>query len=193
MALPGVFAPVDWEGRLLVDGGIIDNLPVAAAREMGAERLIAIDIGTPPLQPDEIQDLFGITSQMVALLTQRYVDDAIESLGPGDVLIQPQLGDLTSADFTRGAELIVHGHEHRCMTEELVGPRGPIPVRGISSGTYHHDKPERTARYRIYDIDGGRVVRDHVRVWDRETGRFAEQSSERIESPPPRESRVIPA
>jgi 3',5'-cyclic AMP phosphodiesterase CpdA len=75
----------------------------------------------------------------------------------------------------RGAELIVHGHEHRCMTEELRGPAGMIPVRGISSGTYLHNKPERTARYRIYDIENGRLTRDHVRVWERESARFVER------------------
>jgi 3',5'-cyclic AMP phosphodiesterase CpdA len=72
-----------------------------------------------------------------------------------------------------GADLIVHGHEHRCLVEELPGPLGPIPVRGVCSGTYHHNKPEKTARYRIYEIDGGRVKSDHVRIWDRENGRFA--------------------
>jgi predicted acylesterase/phospholipase RssA len=49
MSLPGIFAPVEADGRLLVDGGIIDNLPVEAARSLGAERLIAIDIGTTVL------------------------------------------------------------------------------------------------------------------------------------------------
>jgi 3',5'-cyclic AMP phosphodiesterase CpdA len=71
-----------------------------------------------------------------------------------------------------GAHLIVHGHEHRDMTEVLAGPTGPVPVRGIASGTYLHNKPERTARYRIYELDGGRVVSDHVRVWDRERRAF---------------------
>lgn len=74
-----------------------------------------------------------------------------------------------------GAELVVHGHEHRDMTEELAGPAGPVPVRGIASGTYHHNKPERTARYRIFEIDGGRVHGDSVRVWDREQSRFVAQ------------------
>jgi 3',5'-cyclic AMP phosphodiesterase CpdA len=74
-----------------------------------------------------------------------------------------------------GAELVVHGHEHRDMTEELAGPAGPVPVRGIASGTYHHNKPERTARYRIFEIDGGRVHGDSVRVWDREQSRFVTQ------------------
>jgi 3',5'-cyclic AMP phosphodiesterase CpdA len=75
-----------------------------------------------------------------------------------------------------GADLIVHGHEHRCLVGELPGPAGPVPVRGICSGTYHHNKPEKAARYRIYEIEGGRVKGDHVRIWDRETGRFAAAS-----------------
>ncbi|MGH7151000.1 MAG: patatin-like phospholipase family protein, partial [Planctomycetota bacterium] len=64
MALPGIFAPVAWGERLLVDGFLVDNLPVEAARSMGARRLIAVDIGTPPLKREELGDLFGITSQM---------------------------------------------------------------------------------------------------------------------------------
>lgn len=75
-----------------------------------------------------------------------------------------------------GADLIVHGHEHRDMSEQLLGPSGPIPVRGVASGTYEHDKPERTARYRIYEIAGGRIASDHVRVWNRGDGRFEAQS-----------------
>ena len=71
-----------------------------------------------------------------------------------------------------GCDLIVHGHEHRDMTEALQGPAGPIPVRGVASGTYEHDKPHRTARYRIFDIERGRITTDHVRVWRRGDSRF---------------------
>jgi 3',5'-cyclic AMP phosphodiesterase CpdA len=71
-----------------------------------------------------------------------------------------------------GADLIVHGHEHRDMTEQLAGPAGPVPVRGIASGTYHHNQPDRVARYRIYEIEGASVRSDHVRVWNRDDRRF---------------------
>lgn len=111
MALPGIFAPVAFDGSLLVDGGILDNLSVEAARAMGADRVIAVDIGTPPMKLEEIRNLLGITSQMVSLLTQEYVNKAIESLQPQDLLIQPQLGELTSSDFERGPELIALGRE----------------------------------------------------------------------------------
>jgi hypothetical protein len=66
-----------------------------------------------------------------------------------------------------GADLIVHGHEHRDMTESLPGPGGAVPVRGIPSGTYFHNKPDRVARYRIFDLVPGRPVSETVRVWDR--------------------------
>lgn len=74
-----------------------------------------------------------------------------------------------------GCDLILHGHEHRDLTELLPGPTGPVPVRGIASGTYDHNKPHRTARYRIFDVKHGRIVEDQVRVWERETGRFVAQ------------------
>nr|HEX4318511.1 metallophosphoesterase [Kofleriaceae bacterium] len=66
-----------------------------------------------------------------------------------------------------GADLIVHGHEHRDMRESLPGPAGDVPVRGVCSGTYEHARPDRTARYRIFEIQAGKVQSDHVRVWDR--------------------------
>jgi 3',5'-cyclic AMP phosphodiesterase CpdA len=75
-----------------------------------------------------------------------------------------------------GADLIVHGHEHQDLREELAGPAGPIPVRGVASGTYHHNKPDRTGRYRIFEIEAGKIVSDYVRVWNRETGTFEAQS-----------------
>lgn len=72
-----------------------------------------------------------------------------------------------------GADLIVHGHEHRDMTEVLVGPGGSnVPVRGVVSGTYLHDKPAKTSRYRIFEIEGGKVVSDHYRIWNRDERRF---------------------
>jgi 3',5'-cyclic AMP phosphodiesterase CpdA len=71
-----------------------------------------------------------------------------------------------------GADLVVHGHEHRDMAEVLAGPHGDVPVRGIPSGTYHFNKPHRTARYRIYEIDAGKISGDHVRIWQRDRSCF---------------------
>jgi 3',5'-cyclic AMP phosphodiesterase CpdA len=75
-----------------------------------------------------------------------------------------------------GADLIVHGHEHRDMHEELASPAGPVPVHGIASGTYHHDKPERIARYRVFNIVHGKITGHRVRVWNPSSGRFEDGS-----------------
>jgi hypothetical protein len=75
-----------------------------------------------------------------------------------------------------GADLIVHGHEHRDMLEELPSPAGPVPVHGVASGTYHHNKPDRTARYRIFNLDHGKITSHRVRVWNPASGRFEDAS-----------------
>jgi 3',5'-cyclic AMP phosphodiesterase CpdA len=81
------------------------------------------------------------------------------------------------AEFARlmatvGADLVVHGHEHQDLSELLPGPHGDIPVRGIASGTYEHNRPDRTARYRIFEITNGKIASDSVRVWSRSQGCF---------------------
>jgi 3',5'-cyclic AMP phosphodiesterase CpdA len=75
---------------------------------------------------------------------------------------------------TAGADLVVHGHEHQDLSEMLTGPHGDVPVRGIASGTYEHNRPDRTARYRIFEIANGKIARDSVRVWNRSEGRFTD-------------------
>jgi 3',5'-cyclic AMP phosphodiesterase CpdA len=77
-----------------------------------------------------------------------------------------------------GAELVIHGHEHRNMLELLDGPAGKIEVLGVPSGTYEAKDPERTARYRIFDIQDGRVVGHHLRVWHRDRKVFERDDHE---------------
>jgi 3',5'-cyclic AMP phosphodiesterase CpdA len=71
-----------------------------------------------------------------------------------------------------GAELVLHGHEHRDLRHELDGPRGKIPVIGVGSGTYDDHRLERRARYNVYTIDGGRLVAVETRVHDATAGGF---------------------
>jgi 3',5'-cyclic AMP phosphodiesterase CpdA len=73
----------------------------------------------------------------------------------------------------RGCELVLHGHEHRDLSVTLPGPRGPIPVIGVGSGTYDDARPERRARYNVYTIESGRLVSVETRVHDAQAGSFA--------------------
>jgi 3',5'-cyclic AMP phosphodiesterase CpdA len=71
-----------------------------------------------------------------------------------------------------GAELVLHGHEHRDLRSELAGPDGPIPVIGVGSGTYSDPRPDRRARYNVYEIDGKRLISVETRVHDPASDRF---------------------
>lgn len=79
-----------------------------------------------------------------------------------------------------GAELVLHGHEHQDLFHELAGPHGPIPVRGIQSGSYEAGRHHLRARYRVYEIarTGGRrpeVVGETLRVWNPKALAFEEE------------------
>lgn len=101
MSVPAAIEPVRLEGRLLVDGGLTNNLPVDVARAMGADIVIAVNLGTPLAQPETLNSLLSITSQMVGILTEQNVRASLASLKPTDILILPNLGDFSAADFDR--------------------------------------------------------------------------------------------
>lgn len=78
-----------------------------------------------------------------------------------------------------GADLVVHGHEHRDLREVLPGPdQREIPVLGVPSGTYEADKPDLTGRYRIIELGNGRVIGHHLRIWHRASRRFERDAHE---------------
>jgi len=111
MAVPGVFDPVRRDGALLVDGGLVRNLPVDVAREMGADVVIAVDVGTKLAGEDEITNALAIVYQMSGLLTVQNTEVQIKSLGVDDVLISPDIGDkISSADFKKLDEAIPLGY-----------------------------------------------------------------------------------
>jgi NTE family protein len=111
MSLPGAFTPVEIGGRTLIDGGIARNLPVDVARSMGAERIIAIDISTPPGEDVRHLSALGVLSQTMSVLSERNVVTSRAEIGQDDLLITPPLGDAGSTDFSRIVENIAIGEK----------------------------------------------------------------------------------
>ena len=99
MSIPGVYAPVELDGRLLVDGGVANNLPVSVARDMGADVIIAVDITDPLMDSDDLREAFSVVGQLTTLLTRRNTEQQLDLLGERDILIRPDLRGHTSADF----------------------------------------------------------------------------------------------
>jgi len=99
MSVPGAVAPAEFGGMLLVDGMLTSNLPVQEARDMGADIVIAVNVGTPLLKREQLNGILGVTGQMLSILTEQNVQAALASLKPTDVLITPELGDYSTGDF----------------------------------------------------------------------------------------------
>lgn len=86
MAVPGIFAPVVWDGRVLLDGGIVDNVPTGLARAMGATRIIVSDVGRPSEEVFD-QSPFGLIDRAIDLMQENTQRDPI----PPDVLVVPRI------------------------------------------------------------------------------------------------------
>jgi len=110
MSIPAVLTPVEVDGQLLVDGGISNNIPVDIARQMGVDRLIVVDIGSPLASTDSLHTVFDILNQSVALLTRRNSEAQLATLQEQDILVQPPLTGFGVTDFARAQEMIDAGY-----------------------------------------------------------------------------------
>jgi len=120
MSVPGVFSPLSINDRILGDGGLVNNLPVDVARAMGAEVIIAVNIGTPLAGRDTLGTVLGVTTQMVNILTEQNVQASIATLTPNDLLLAPPLGKLTSSDFDKAEELVKIGNDYAGTVREAL-------------------------------------------------------------------------
>lgn len=110
MSIPGLFAPVEVDGKVLVDGGISNNLPVDIAHAMGVDYVIAVDIATPLYSAAGLDSVIPIIEQLTTLLTFNQLRKQYALLGPGDVLISPNLEDINTADFDKTELAISRGY-----------------------------------------------------------------------------------
>jgi NTE family protein len=99
MSAPGVFAPVQIGGRLLVDGGLSENLPLDIGRAMGADVLIVVDVTFPLQARKDLDSPLAISNQMLAILIRKNADRQKQTLTAHDVLIEPDLQQISSTDF----------------------------------------------------------------------------------------------
>jgi len=109
MSVPAIFAPVELDGRLLVDGGIAANLPVDVMREMDVDIIIAVDVEFPLYPVDELTSAVKISEQMLTILMRRDTLRQIELLADDDILIRPELGTFDSGNFAKTPETIGPG------------------------------------------------------------------------------------
>lgn len=142
MAVPGVFLPIEDDGRLLVDGGLVQNLPVDVGRSLCGDRVIAINLGTPPSRRDRLTSATEIVLQAINLALEQNVNQQLERLGERDALVQVELGDITSMDFDRVLDTIPMGE--RAAREAAAS----LAAFSVDQQTFGRWQAQRLARWR---------------------------------------------
>jgi NTE family protein len=111
MSAPGIFAPVIVDGRMLVDGGLVGNLPIETIKEMDVDVVIAVDVEFPLYTRDQLDSAVGITGQVLTILINKETQRQLAALGDDDILIRPRLGDFGSTNFAQITEAVQPGVE----------------------------------------------------------------------------------
>jgi NTE family protein len=109
MALPGVFSPVNVDGKVLSDGGMMRNLPVDIGRELCADVVIAVWMSSPPPEATGLSSAISLLGRSIDVMINANERQQIESLTPSDVAIDVPMGDIGTSDFTRIPEAVELG------------------------------------------------------------------------------------
>lgn len=126
--IPGVFAPViDAKGRMLVDGGLAQNLPVMAVQQLGAERVIAVDVNSTIAMETPPTDVFQVILQSLMIIGRS--SSQLQAMR-ADLLLQPSAGRVRVDELEKAPELIEAGE--RVMRQALPAARELLENRRVS-------------------------------------------------------------
>jgi len=179
-AIPGVFVPVRRDGQVLVDGGIVDNLPVESAWSMGATVVIASVLPIPKLSTEEIQGIAAVAGRAVSIAI---VQNERLSLRRATHVIEPPVADFSGADYEKHEVLIQRGYEETAKQSATF-----LPYALSEEDWRQHMEKRKGARrpnmpkLEFVEVSGGDTV-SRLRL-DKELNRDLEQSGtrERIET-----------
>ncbi|MBK9468493.1 MAG: patatin-like phospholipase family protein [Gammaproteobacteria bacterium] len=138
MSIPGVFAPIELDGHLLVDGGIAKNIPVDVVQGMGVDRLIVIDIGTPLAQREQLGNVLSLIGQLTTIMTRKNSEQQLALMREGDVLILPALDEagVQTMSFDRVDDAIRLGYEAAsALAPQLAAFASPGPAQQVAGIT----------------------------------------------------------
>jgi len=105
-AIPGLIQPVMINGREYVDGGLVSQVPVRVARQMGADVIIAVDVSKNPFKPEQLQSTFAVMQQAIIIMSHKLAETEV---GEADILIRPDVGGIAVAEFELRDQAVAAG------------------------------------------------------------------------------------
>ena len=120
MAIPGAFAPVQMENKILSDGGLVRNIPIDVARNLCADHVIVVNLVEPSADPAKLQTATQLLSRTMDVMIEANETLQLQTIRPGDTRIDVEMGTIGTADFERVPETIPLGESAaRRMSSEL--------------------------------------------------------------------------
>ena len=117
MSLPGIFTPVRTGDSVFVDGGLLDNLPVDVAKDMGSDLVVAIHLQKKPLGADESLSSFGVLGRSVSVVIAA---NELRSMEQADILISVPVSGYGSSDYKKSAAIIQLGYKAAAAKASLL-------------------------------------------------------------------------
>ncbi|PML51028.1 serine protease [Vibrio lentus] len=132
MSVPGALPPYEVEGRMLVDGGVTNNMPVDVARAMGADIVIAVDISTNYKSKEDFTNFLAAADQLSNYLVQRSTQEQAATLTDDDFFLRPDVGRMETTDFDKMPTAYHAGYE---ATRQY---RDQLSKLALSNADYQH-------------------------------------------------------
>lgn len=114
MSIPGVFRPVERQGRILIDGQLVDPIPVAACRTMGADKVIAVDINPPgnaaEAKPFARMNIVDVLIGTITIFNCEITRHVLATDRP-ELVIRPRVGSIRALDFRNASRIVEIGRE----------------------------------------------------------------------------------
>ncbi|TOQ36109.1 patatin-like phospholipase family protein [Vibrio parahaemolyticus] len=158
MSVPGALPPYKLNGHMLVDGGVVNNMPVDVARAMGADVVIAVDISTDYKTEDDFTGLFTVADQLSNYLVRRSTQQQVETLQEQDVYIRPNVGQMETVEFDKMPWAFQSGYD---ITKEMESKLAGLRLSNAEYQKYIDHKQE-VRKKLVYGDD--RVVDEIVIV-----------------------------
>lgn len=157
MAVPGIFAPIEYGDRLLVDGGVSNNLPIDVARQMGADVLIVVDLQFPLVPRDELRSALDVTNQLLTILVVRESREQLATLGESDIVIVPELGTMRSGDFELARSALAIGEASALEQQERLSALS-LDAEAYARYTAARRAPTGPQRIDFVRVEGGNAL-----------------------------------
>jgi NTE family protein len=143
MSLPGIFAPVRTDNAIYADGGLIDNLPVDVAKQMGADLTLAVYLQTAPLNPEERLSSLGVLGRGISVMIAA---NELRSMQLADIMVSVPLQDYTAMDYSKSNDLIQKGYD------AAQSKAGILEKLSVDDATWQQYLAQRASRKRTLPI-----------------------------------------